>query len=96
MLAQILLTFSTVVITGAPMLADFNRTHATNPLWTGHARHHVGWQAFSYALLGLLDLYLIWVAPSTKSLVVSAGILLCMLTGFFIIALNVKRFGGTF
>lgn len=96
LLAQGLLTFATVVITGAPMLADFNRTHATNPLWTGHARFHVVWQALSYVLLGVLNLYLIWGEANPTSLAVSDAILFCILISFFMTGLNVERFGGAF
>ena len=96
LLAQSLLTFANVVVTGAPMLADFNRTHATNPLWTGHARYHVVWQAISYVLLGVLNLYLIWGEATVSSLALSDAILSCILISFFITGLNVKRFGGAF
>jgi hypothetical protein len=40
--------------------ADFNKTHATNPSWTGHGRFHVVWQMLSYNVIGLVALYLIW------------------------------------
>jgi len=40
--------------------ADFNKTHATNPKWTPHARFHVVWQINSYVGIGLLALALIW------------------------------------
>jgi hypothetical protein len=42
------------------VIADFNRTHATNPEWTPHARFHVVWQISSYVGFGLLALALIW------------------------------------
>ena len=42
------------------MFADFNKTHATNPKWTPHARFHVVWQISSYVGFGLLALALIW------------------------------------
>lgn len=96
MQVQIILTFANVLITGAPLIADLNRTHATNPLWTGHARYHVVWQVLSYGLLGLLNLYLIWGDPSLEHLAISCTILSCLILGFYLTAFNVKRFGGTF
>ena len=42
------------------MFADFNKTHATNPKWTPHARFHVVWQISSYVGFGLLAFALIW------------------------------------
>ena len=44
----------------APMFIDLNRTHATHPLWPGHARFHVVWQTATAALLGVLEAALIW------------------------------------
>lgn len=96
LIAQILVTFSTVLITGAPLRADLHPSHATNPLWTGHARYHVVWQVLSYACLGILNLYLIWYNPSIENLILSAAILGCIIIGFFLTALSVKRFGGKF
>jgi hypothetical protein len=42
--ARILLTVVTAGYAVAPLIADLNSTHATNPLWTPHARFHVVWQ----------------------------------------------------
>jgi len=43
----------------ATLAVDLNRTHATNPLWTRHARFHLVWQAISYAFLSLLEVALV-------------------------------------
>ena len=60
LLARILLTLMTAGWALGTVLADFNKTHATNPLWTPHARFHVVWQISSYVGFGLLNLALIW------------------------------------
>ncbi len=60
LLARILLTLVTLGYGFATILADFNKTHATNPKWTPHARFHVVWQISSYAGFGLLALLLLW------------------------------------
>ena len=44
LLARILLTLVTLGYGLATVFADFNKTHATNPQWTPHARFHVVWQ----------------------------------------------------
>ena len=61
---RILFTVMAVAIAIGPMVADFNRTHATNPLWTPHARFHVVWQVLSQAGVSAIILYLLWM-PST-------------------------------
>src|SRR5476649_2913953 len=60
LLARILFTFTTAGYALGTLLADFNKTHATNPKWTGHARLPVVWQICSYVGFGLLALALIW------------------------------------
>ena len=44
LIPNILITLVALATGLAPMRADFNATHATNPLWTPHARFHVVWQ----------------------------------------------------
>jgi hypothetical protein len=60
LLARVLFTLTTAGWALATVLADFNKTHATNPKWTPHARFHVVWQISSYVGFGLLALALIW------------------------------------
>ena len=38
----------------APLI-DFNESHATNPLWTGHARFHLVWQVNALIASGVLN-----------------------------------------
>ena len=44
----------------ATVAIDFNRTHATNPEWTRHARFHVVWQTVTTALAAVVELGLLW------------------------------------
>ena len=60
LLARVLFMLTTAGWAVATVIADFNKTHATNPKWTGHARFHVVWQICSYVGFGLLALALIW------------------------------------
>ncbi|MEQ8746318.1 DUF6640 family protein [Pyruvatibacter sp.] len=60
---RILFSIIAFAIAVGPMFADFNKTHATNPLWTPHARFHVVWQVLSQAGISMAILYLLW-APS--------------------------------
>lgn len=50
--AKILLTLTVLGYTLGTMRADFNKTYATNPKWTPHARFHVVWQILSYSGVG--------------------------------------------
>ena len=59
-IAKILLTLTVLGYALVTIKADFNKTHATNPKWTPHARFHVVWQILSYSGVGLIALYLIW------------------------------------
>jgi hypothetical protein len=60
LIARILFTLVTAGWAVATVIADFNKTHATNPKWTPHARFHVVWQISSYVGFGLLAFALIW------------------------------------
>jgi hypothetical protein len=43
-----------------PVFIDLNRTHATNPLWTGHARFHLVQQVFTLLPAAAIELVLLW------------------------------------
>jgi len=60
LVARILVTLATLGYSAVTIMADFNKTHATNPNWTPHARFHVVWQISSYSGFALLALALTW------------------------------------
>src|SRR5262245_27495857 len=60
LIARVLCTLMSARYAFLTVDADFNKTHATNPEWTPHARFHVVWQISSYIGFGLLALALIW------------------------------------
>lgn len=94
--AKILLSILTLGYSAATVLADFNKTHATNPLWTGHARFHVVWQVLSYNLIGLVVLILLWApGPYEMPRVWLAAILAaCIYAAFFGALFGMRLYGG--
>jgi len=94
--ARVLLTLVTAGYALAPLIADLNSTHATNPLWTPHARFHVVWQVLSYSGFGLIALGLIW-SPgpyATARLYLAGGFAAAVLIAFFATFAAMPRFGG--
>jgi hypothetical protein len=94
--AKILLSILTLGYSAATVLADFNKTHATNPLWTGHARFHLVWQVLSYNLIGLLVLILLW-APGPYELQrvwLAAILAACIYAAFFAALAGMRLYGG--
>ena len=96
-IARILLTLTALGYGLATIKADFNRTHATNPKWTPHARFHVVWQILSYSGIGLVALYLIWIdGPGARERLYLAAALGLAVYGAFFAALFARPlFGGT-
>ena len=94
--ARILLTIVTAGYALAPLIADLNATHATNPLWTPHARFHVVWQVLSYSGFGLIALGLIWIPGPypTARLYLASGFAAAVLIAFFATFANMRLFGG--
>lgn len=80
-----------------PMVADFNKTHATNPLWTPHARFHVVWQVLNQAGVAMVALYLIWGPVGQHQIsVLLAGILNYIWGGtFFATLASMSIFAGS-
>lgn len=95
LIARVLLTLATLGYGFLPVLADFNRTHATNPRWTPHARFHVVWQVSSYCGIGLIALVLTWTAGSPAKLWLAVALAAVVYAGFFVTAFAMPRFGGT-
>jgi hypothetical protein len=95
LLARVLLTLVTLGYSVVPAFADFNKTHATNPLWTPHARFHVVWQVSSYCGIALIALFLIWTAGPAAKLWLAVGLAAAIYAGFFVTVFAMPRFGGT-
>jgi hypothetical protein len=84
MLARILLTLTVLGYSLGTIRADFNKTHATNPAWTPHARFHVVWQILSYSGVGLIALYLIWLGSGgIESLWLATALSFVVYAAFF-------------
>jgi hypothetical protein len=96
LIARILLSLATIGYGFVPMKVDFNKTHATNPLWTPHARFHVVWQMLSYGGFGVIALALIWLRGplAVERLYLAAAFGVAVYGAFFATALARSLFGG--
>jgi len=96
LIARLLFTLMTAGWALLTVLADFNKTHATNPAWTPHARFHVVWQILSYVGFGLLAFALIWwpgpLAVERLYLVALMGAI--VYAAFFIALVAMPIYGG--
>src|SRR5665213_1483041 len=88
LLARVLFTLTTAGWAVGTVIADFNKTHTTNPKWTPHARFHVVWQILSYTGFGLMALLLIWwPGPLAAERIVLAALISAVVYGAFSAAL---------
>ena len=79
-----------------PLFIDLNRTHATNPLWTGHARFHVVEQTFVFLAAAVVEVVMLWVtAPGSRQLFYLATLLTALPIFAFLIATFTRSvYGG--
>lgn len=96
LIARILLSLTVFGYAVGTVKADFNATHATNPLWTPHARFHVVWQILSYVGVGVIVLGLIWITGpvSTGRLYLAAALSFVIYGAFFGSVLSRPLYGG--
>jgi hypothetical protein len=92
--ARILLTVAALGYGLATIRADFNKTHATNPAWTPHARFHVVWQILSYSGIAIVALYLTWSDGSVERLYLAAALAAAIYGGFFASVFTRPMFRG--
>lgn len=93
---RILFTIVAFMIAVGPIFADFNKTHATNPLWTPHARFHVVWQVLSQNGISLIILYLLWSrSPDYGTHILLAAVLNYVWgASFYTTLATMKLYGG--
>lgn len=79
-----------------PCIRDSNKSHLTNPDWTGHARFHLMWQLGIMFFAGLITLALIWLPDPLRPihLYVASAILATNLLGFWAAAFLVRLYDG--
>ncbi|RZU43675.1 hypothetical protein [Edaphobacter modestus] len=97
LVARILLSILCALQGLATLAIDLNRTHATNPTWTGHARFHVVWQTITVTLPAGVEFILIWSHGLPRA---DGFYIACLLTSLsplaFLFALTTRRiYGGT-
>lgn len=94
--ARIFLSIVAVALIIGPTKADFNATHATNPLWTPHARFHVVWQVLYNNSISLVVLYLLWSDSSEYLMQLYLAAILNFIWGvnFLITLIAMPIYGG--
>ena len=75
-----------------PLLADLNRTHATNPRWSAHARFHVVAQVLTTSSIAVVALWLLWSPNIDRDLGICIAAVL--IGGFFASVALRSRYGG--
>jgi hypothetical protein len=80
-----------------PVFIDLNHTHATNPLWTGHARFHLVQQVFTLLPAAAIELSLLWYpgADFHARFYVAALLAATSLAGFLVAVIARPLYGGT-
>ena len=93
-ISKVLLTLLLLGFAIITPLIDFNESHATNPLWTGHARFHLVWQVNAMIITAFLSITLLWFFYSiTNHLIVILLIYLCIFS-FYATVFGLKLFDG--
>ena len=77
----------------APLI-DFNESHATNPLWTGHARFHLVWQVSAMILTSIIAFLLLWFFESFISLIIVFSLAYLWIFSFFASLVSMKIYDG--
>jgi hypothetical protein len=80
-----------------PVFIDLNRTHATNPLWTGHARFHLVQQVFTLLPAAAIEVALLWYpgAGFHARFYLAAVLTATSLAGFVVAVCARPLYGGT-
>lgn len=94
LIAPFLISLVAIATGIGPMFADFNKTHATNPLWPPHARFHVVWQVLAQAVISAFILYILWVATFDGHVLMACLLNFNWGVTFYATLFSMKMFGG--
>jgi uncharacterized membrane protein len=95
LLGRVLLTVAALIAGVFPLFIDLSGSHALNPAWPAHARLHEVWLLSTGAMIGLISLYLVWIArKQSHSLGMATVLMLALLGGFFVAAATMDQYGG--
>lgn len=97
LLARVILTALAAGQGVAPLIIDLNRTHATNPLWPGHARFHVVSQTLAETMAGAVEVALVWCpGPAlTERFYLAAALTAIPMAAFFAAMFTRRLYSGT-
>ena len=93
-ISVILLTCISIGFGTITPLIDFNESHATNPLWTGHARFHLVWQVNAMILTSLLSLILLWFFFSKSNVLIVLFLNYLWIFSFFATMISMRLYDG--
>ena len=94
---RVLMTLAAMISGFISPFADFNATHASNPLWPAHARFHLVWQVIITFSLAVLSLYLLWAQTVERRFATRISFLLSsiVLDGFILDSFVTSLYGGS-
>ena len=94
---RILMSLAAMISGFISPFADFNPTHALNPLWSAHARFHVVWQVIITFCLAVLSLYLLWARNAQRGFATRISFLLSLIVlgGFIVNSFVAGIYGGS-
>ena len=93
-ISKILLTLIFIGFGTITPLIDFNESHATNPLWTGHARFHLVWQVNAMIVTVFLSLIMLWVFYSLEIHLIVFLLNYLWIFSFYLTVLGIRLFDG--
>ena len=87
----------TVICIGLGVIApliDLNQSHATNPLWTGHARFHLVWQVSAFIYTAVFNIPLLWLNSNISMQLVAIVFVYMWLITFLIAYFTMSVYNG--
>ena len=93
-ISKILLTLICIGFGTITPLIDFNESHATNPLWTGHARFHLVWQVNAMIITSILSLLMLWAFYSFSNHLIVIILNFLWIISFYTSVFGMKLYDG--